>query len=320
MRTFILEDPDQCRKAWEANWPVKGLFDLWPVRSCFQLSYERPLSFHLAEQNGRIVGFMPLSWNEEKQNFVQFPGETWQGKTWLEQNQILAESPEVFRALLDSVPGSLHLRYLNYSPLLECLGMPRQDEIGFLFFPRLHDFSMDNFWMAFPGKSRKKLKAETGKLEGRNLTFRFNHLPDLGAMFRMNVEVFNSTSYFSDDRFFHAFERLAAYLWDMGMLRVTTILIEGKLAAVDMGAIFNNTYTLLAGGANPEFPGVAKVINLHHLEWSCHKGFDSVDFLCGNFNWKERFRLTPRPLYEIRRETALPFRDNPVHETVRACA
>ena len=34
----------------------------------------------------------------------------------------------------------------------------------------------------------------------------------------------------------------------MGMLRITTAVVEGKIAAVDMGAVFNNTYTVVAGG------------------------------------------------------------------------
>jgi CelD/BcsL family acetyltransferase involved in cellulose biosynthesis len=83
------------------------------------------------------------------------------------------------------------------------------------------------------------------------------------------------------------------------MLRITTVLIGGRLAAVDMGAIWNGTYTVLAGGTDADFPGVAKLINLHHLEWACQQRMTMVDFLCGDFNWKERFHLTPRQLYQI---------------------
>jgi CelD/BcsL family acetyltransferase involved in cellulose biosynthesis len=44
---------------------------------------------------------------------------------------------------------------------------------------------------------------------------------------------------------------------------------------------------------------VAKLINFHHLEIACRERFDSVDFLCGDFGWKQRFRLVARPLYEF---------------------
>jgi CelD/BcsL family acetyltransferase involved in cellulose biosynthesis len=68
---------------------------------------------------------------------------------------------------------------------------------------------------------------------------------------------------------------------------------------VDIGAIWNQTYTVLAGGTHSDFPGVAKLINFHHIEWACRQRFKEVDFLCGEFNWKNRFHLTARPLYRI---------------------
>ena len=96
-----------------------------------------------------------------------------------------------------------------------------------------------------------------------------------------------------------AFKYLLELLKKKGWLRVTTILIGGELAAIDVGAVIDNKYTVLAGGTNPHFPGVAKLINFHHLKYACERRFDQIDFLCGDFGWKERFLLTPRPLYEF---------------------
>ncbi|MDH3330668.1 MAG: GNAT family N-acetyltransferase, partial [Desulfobulbaceae bacterium] len=83
------------------------------------------------------------------------------------------------------------------------------------------------------------------------------------------------------------------------MLRITTLLLGGTVAAVDIGAVWNNSYTVLAGATNPEFPGVAKLINFHHMEWACQQRLGAVDFLCGDFGWKQRFHLASRPLYEM---------------------
>jgi hypothetical protein len=33
-----------------------------------------------------------------------------------------------------------------------------------------------------------------------------------------------------------------------------------------------------------------------------------VDFLCGEFNWKNRFHLTPRPLFQVCNQQALAER------------
>jgi hypothetical protein len=305
MQIEILTDPDECRAAWQKYWPVTGLFDLWPVRSCFHAAFLRPLLFLLARKNNNVEGFLPLCWNADSQNYVLFPGETWQGKTWLEQNRLIAKTPDVADKLLQSVPGPFHLRYLAWCPLMENLGGILPDETGYLFYPEHYDFQMENFWRGFPGKSRKKLIGEIERIKAHNLSFRFNHLADLEALFQLNVNAFKANSYFYDDRFHRSFERLAAFLWDANMLRVTTVRVGEKIAAVDMGAIFNRSYTLLAGGTNPDFLGIAKAINLHHLEWSCRQRFDVVDFLCGDFNWKQRFRLTPRPLYVLNHQPAM---------------
>jgi hypothetical protein len=33
------------------------------------------------------------------------------------------------------------------------------------------------------------------------------------------------------------------------------------------------------------------------MQWACSERLNQVDFLCGDFNWKKLFHLTPRPLY-----------------------
>jgi CelD/BcsL family acetyltransferase involved in cellulose biosynthesis len=118
-------------------------------------------------------------------------------------------------------------------------------------------------------------------------------------MFRLNLECFQERSYFSDRRFLKSFENLAAWLRTNNLLRLITVLIGGEIAAVDLGAFWRSTYTVLAGGTHPDFPGVAKLINLHHMQWACQQKLATVDFLCGEFNWKKRFHLTARPLYEV---------------------
>lgn len=262
-----------------------------------------------------------LCWDGETQQYVQFPGETWQGKTWLEQNRIIAKIPGAIEALLDSVPGSLHLRYLAWNKLLGMTNLLEPDEIGYHFYPGLYDFSFGNYMLSFSGKSRKKLTADLKKLQDRKVTFRFNDSKDIEHLFEMNRNSFGGDSYFSDAKFYNSFENLASFLSQMGMIRITTVLIDGTIAAVDMGALYRNSYTLLAGGTNPEFPGVAKLINLHHMDWACCQRINTVDFLCGDFNWKERFHLTPQPLYELKLNKSFIYNE-PVFETkgLKICA
>ncbi len=241
-----------------------------------------------------LWGCCPCAKTMKPALFVQFPGETWQGKTWLEQNRIIAHSPDILKTLLDAVPGPVHMRYIKYRA-----GMLDPDENRYLFFPALYGFRFDTYWQSIPGKTRKKLNADTRKLEAQEARISQGTRWDMNHLFRLNLAAFGPDAYFYDSRFLRSFELLAEFLDKMGLLRMTCVHIGGKLAAVDMGALWKGTYTLLAGGTSPEFPGVAKLINQHHLKWACSQHLKYVDFLCGDFNWKQRFRLTSVPLYQL---------------------
>ena len=299
IKISICSDLEQARILWQKYWPKNCLFDLWPLRSCFQSQFNHSPYFLVAAQNGIFRGMLALSRIDEEQSFGHFPGELWHGKTWLEQNRILASNSEVFNALLDHLPTGTTIRYLTDAPYLLNEFSVEVDETGYLFYPKLHDFSFQTYVQCFSGKSRKKFRREMERLQSGGLTYRYNCSADIEHMFRMNLENFKENSYFSDFRFFKAFEKIISWLYESGLLRITTVLIGGRVAAVDIGAVWNSTYTILAGGVHADFPGVAKLINFHHLEWACRQRLTVVDFLCGDFNWKERFNLTPRPLYKI---------------------
>ena len=298
------EDLNECASLWAMAWPQNCVFDLWQVRECFATAFERKPYFLIAEEAGKIVGILALSWIDETQSYGHFPGETWRGKTWLEQNKIPARSSQVIKTLLGSVSAPLHLRYLSADSFPEDPFPLAVDEEGFLFFPGRYNFSFNNYMEDFSGKSRKKLKRELTPLQENGISYRYDHFSDIEWLFRMNLEGFGESSYFSDSRFLASYEKLVSWLYDQKLLRITTVLLGGTIAAVDIGTLLNQSYTILAGGTNPEFLGVAKIINFHHLQWACQQRLDVVDFLCGDFGWKKRFHLTSRPLYEIHRHSA----------------
>ncbi|MCG6909336.1 MAG: GNAT family N-acetyltransferase [Deltaproteobacteria bacterium] len=307
-KIHVCNDLDRAESLWKRQWPRQCIFDLWPVRECFQRHYHHQPHFLVATRGHRVCGLLALSWIDEEDCFGHFPGEVWHGQTWLEQNKIVAADSASARALLDQMPQGTQIRYLCPNHRLEMARRTTEDEVGYLFFPGQYQFAMQGYWNTFTGKSRKKLNSEINHLKSSGISFRHNHAPDLEWMFRLNLEYYKDKSYFYDTRFLGAFESLAAWLLANDMLRVTTVLIGGRVAAVDMGAVWNNTYSVLAGGTHADFPGVAKMINLHHLEWACDRKIALVDFLCGDFNWKQRFHLTPRPLFQIQRPHTMEIR------------
>jgi len=75
--------------------------------------------------------------------------------------------------------------------------------------------------------------------------------------------------------------------------------IMGKTVAVDVGSLYNGVYTVYIGGASRDLPGVAKVMNMYHIEYAFENRISKVDFLCGDFHWKKLWHLTPEPLYKF---------------------
>ena len=298
LKVKVVTEQQEARAIWESVIPQENVSDLWEFRECFQRQYQRPLHFIVAEEDGRICGLLPLSWIEEKNVMSYFPGETWQGKSWLEQNRVIAENRRVLRAMLNRCPSEYHLRYLL--PTEEALSATNiVDEIGYLFNPPHYDYKFDNYMEEFSHKSARRLVRELDAFDARGVEYRFDQIEDFDIMARMNIERYGIFSYFYDTRFSSSFRSLAEYLHANGMLRMTTISVEGNVAAVDMGCVYNGTYTLLAGGTNGEFPGIAKLINTFHMKRACNEKFDSVDFLCGDFSWKSIFHLSMRPLYLV---------------------
>ena len=301
----ICRDLEEVHRLWQRHWPRHCLCDLWPVRNCFQRHFQQRPHVLVAERQGTFGGMLALSWIEEEQYFGHCPGELWHGKTWLEQNRMPAVSPLAREALWEAAPDRARIRYLHPDG-----GLPRDpslsvDETGYLFRPPRYGYDFNAYMGAFSGRTRKKMRSEIDRLQARGVTFRYNRLADVDRLFRLNMDAFGSNSYFSDPRFLRAFEDLVVWLRSHDLLRVTTVLVGGAMAAVDIGAVWNGIYTVVAGGACSEFPGVAKLINFHHLEWACRQQLHEVDVLCGEFNWKHRFHLTPRPLYQMVKRAAV---------------
>jgi hypothetical protein len=294
----IFDDYDECRTLWNCMMPGQLIWDLWEVRDCFQRNFQNPLCFIVQEEHGKIKGLLPLSWVDEIKSFTCFPGETWQKKTWLEQNRIPVQGGCTAFDLLCHIPGPCHLRYLcsgfssNYVDYLI-------DEVGYLFRPPEYNYNMEKFHSKFSGKTLKQIHRGIEHLKSHGVSYRYDRMADVELMLNMNQDRFGEDSYFHDPRFAQSFLDLAHFLYKEGLLKVVTLFLAGEVAAVDMGSVYNGVYTVLAGAANPDWCGVAKMINFHHLELACRMRVNEVDFLCGDFNWKKNFHLSPRPLYQI---------------------
>jgi len=311
----VVTDLEECEQLWRKVIPEDTITDLWEVRECFDRHFSRPPHFFVAE-NECVCGLVPTSWIEEYQRYVLFPGEIVGGYTWLEQNRVFARDGDILQAMLEFCPAAYDLSGL----LPDCIPEHRRvvDEMSYLFRPRHYGWDLENYFQEFSHRNAKKIKRQIADLESRGVRYRYDDMGDYDLLVQMSISRFGETSYFADPRFREALRSLAVFLRERGWLRMTTVLIEGEVAAVDIGCVYRNVYTLLGGGTNSGFPGVAKLINLHHMRRACEWGVELADFLCGDFSWKTLFHLTPRPLYELSNAPSI----TPQHEgqAVRSAA
>jgi len=173
------------------------------------------------------------------------------------------------------------------------------DEIGYVFYPSQLGYDLQNFSKRFHNKKYKDIMKVIRSFIEAGGIFHYNRLNDFDILVDMSLQRYGLHSYLDDARFREGFRDITHFLHQNGWLRMVSLDIKGKTIAVDVGAEFKGTYTFFLGGTDPECMGVAKVMNMHHLERACREKANKVDFLCGDFHWKKLWHLDPEPLYQF---------------------
>lgn len=296
VKRYAVTDINECERLWRDLIPVRNISDLWAFRLCFHHHFNhRPYFLILEDQRG-IAAMLPLSFVEELDRFVFFPGETWRGKTWLERTPIFLREQRFFEDLLLACPEKTHLRYLdlpavNHSPDIKV------DETGYVLYPAGLDYDLDRYKKRFTGKRFKEITRVIRSFTDEESKFHLNRIDDFDRMVEMSLNCFGENSYICDPRFRESFEEVLHLLLRKNRLRMVSLEIDGITAAVDLGALFNNTYTVFLGGTHHYFKGIAKAMNMHHIQFAFENRMQKIDFLCGDFHWKKIWHLDPEPLY-----------------------
>lgn len=299
-RSFVT-DLDDCQRLWNTFLPARNVFDLWEVRLCFQRHFHSTPCFMILQDGEGIAALLPLSYLQDLDMYVFFPGETWQGKTWLERTPIYLREGKFFPELLERCPDRTYLRYMELANGDAQFELPAHlsldvDEIGYVLYPSGFDFDSALYRRRFSTKRLKDIDKTIGYLTQRDVSFHFNRMDDFEFMVDMSLTRYGESSYMYDDRFRASIRDLVHLLYHKGWLRMVSLEIEEETAAVDLGALYEGVYTVFLGGTHPEFQGVAKVMNMHHIEFACTEALSKIDFLCGDFHWKKLWHLDPEPL------------------------
>ena len=113
MRKRHISDPDECQVLWNRLITPKNISDLWEFRLCFHRHINNMPYFLLLEDRAGIAAMLPLSFAEEVNMFVFFPGEIWNGKTWIERTPIYLRRQQLLEEILSFCPDRTFLRYME---------------------------------------------------------------------------------------------------------------------------------------------------------------------------------------------------------------
>ena len=298
MRKHFIRDLDECQRLWNRFIIPKNISDCWDFRICFHRHFEFEPCFLVLEDPMGISAMLPLSYARDVEMFVFFPGEIWNNRTWIERTPIYIREAQLMEEILASCPERTYLRYMEpwEGPIPSGLEI---DEVGYSLQPPLFDFDPGSFHKRFSNKKIKDIMKVIRSFMENGGQFHLNRLTDFDLLVEMSLGQFGSDSYLYDDRFRDGFRDLVHFLHGSGWLRMVSLEIEGKTVAVDIGALYGGTYTLFLGGTDPEVKGVAKVMNMGHIEFACLERVSKIDFLCGDFHWKKLWHLDPEPLYKF---------------------
>ena len=296
-RRFI-NDLKTCEQLWNTLIPICVVSDMWEFRMCFHRNFGHEPCFMVLEDSEGISGMLPLSYMDSGNMIGFFPGETWRQRTWLERTPFHVRERGILDDLFHSCPDRTYLRYIEplpepYSHLLEL------DEIGYVLYPSRLDFKLEAYSQRFSNKKFKSIMKVIDSIRKPEGRFHINRLEDFEALVKMSLQNFGADSYLHDDRFRRSFMDVIHFLHSRGWLHMVSFEIMGKTVAVDIGALYNGVYTAYLGGTCPDLPGVAKVMNMYHIEHALRNRVLKVDFLCGDFNWKKLWHLDPEPLYKF---------------------
>lgn len=298
----VESDLNKCQKLWEEFSTRESLFDLWDFRLAFWRGHKFSPYFITLSFQEKVLSVLPLWFDGEDQQY------TWFASSWPEDNLFFTKRIDTIPLLLKLVPGKARLFCIrSQEGITDQPGLLEKDEEKYVL--DIKEFtSMDNFWNLLKKKKRYNLKRDWKKIQSLNPKIVYDDFSHLENLFKLNIGRFDgmvlddSKSTFLPKEKQVIFKEIVNLAKDYKVRMISTI-IDNKIVAVDLVAIYNNIYYCLAGGCDVEgYSGLGTFANLKLIEDAISLGVEKIDFLQGDLNWKASWRLTPIPLFKFAKD------------------
>ncbi|PIS15392.1 hypothetical protein COT63_00190 [Candidatus Shapirobacteria bacterium CG09_land_8_20_14_0_10_38_17] len=296
----VFSQIDDCQKLWQEFSPNTTLFDTWDFRLAFWKGYNHIPYFLVLKNNLENFALLPLWYEKDKKKY------TWFGSTWQEENKFLVKDPLFIPLLLNICPSPVILNAISAElPLWikKTIKLKPDDPKYILKLETIK--SADDYLSTLKKKKRHNFKRDRRIIEAQNPHITFNNFADFDNMVKLSMRRFEEKGEdtdWEDSRRVETFRQIIK-LGQAGnsyKIRMITVIIDNKVAAVDLIALFNDCYSPLKCGYDVKnFPGIGNFVNLLEIDDAINLGMKKMDFLEIGYGWKENwFEAIPLLQYE----------------------
>jgi hypothetical protein len=297
MDIIIVQDIDEAEKIWEK---FSSNHDIWSCKdvvfSFYNKKFHKPF-FILLKEGEEEKGLIPL-WFDSRDNYYGFFG-----GDYLENQKFWIE-PKFFDIIFEKLPVPLKVFDMNSQYVEEILKLFPQfnsnfkkDDFRYFLNTKKFNFDIKEYLKQFGKKHRKNLVYDLKKLELLKYKINFTKHLELETLKNFNIARFGKESDFYDVEFYEEIKKLFSSLEKKNKILALNILIDDKLEAVGVAAVYNGVYYVINNGSNKNIKNLGKLLIFEHIKKGMELRLREVDFLVGDTGWKELWNLEKEPYY-----------------------
>lgn len=299
----VISDPSQAKTLWELFSPHQALDDEWDFRYVFIKDFNFPLHFIVGYDGEKPIGLLALQRNTLKglgpallgmnEPFLEFFGGV---DTDNNKVLVLPGYEEVISQFLEHVKEKAVLSDLR-DPYergdQKAINHNNRYELDLVKIKSFEEYLQANF----DGKNRQRLINRLNKIQKNyQLEVKDGKGEDLELLFKLSIERFGEKSSFNrQDRQILYKDIFTSLEHDFFVVSV-----NGVPKAASLALLHKKTYTSLNIGYDYDTRDLGKFVIATQMKRAWSKGYELYDAGKGDNGWKEQFRLTKIPLYQLR--------------------
>lgn len=290
MKIKIIDNIIEAEQHWKKFVSPDSWYNQWQLRHLFyNIKGIGQVRFYVAYQQNKAVGLLPLQISKVDQKIEFFGGR------FFEDNQAWAKDNHIRKFLYQHLLGKIFLdSILPIDQDLDSRIIPGDPKFVL---PIKEYQKIEDYLNIFSNKRRGNLRRVFKKLAESNLEIGEGTIEDLELLFELNIKRFGRESIFNDQLHTDCFRQMLeiANNW-----QIITFKLNGKIEAVSLGALFNQTYLYHNAGTNiSDYPNLGNVVIYHNIKRAIDMGADYFDAGSEDLGWKSRWHLQPIPLCKM---------------------